>query len=322
MLRDARDRLVDYLRVSVTDRCNLRCRYCMPAEGVPLVGHADVLRYEEIAAFVAVAASQGVGSVRLTGGEPLVRPGCPDLVRLLRAIPGVRDLSLTTNATLLARQAGALKEAGLDRVNIGLPSLVPDTYRELTRGGELADALAGLDAAVALGFAPVKLNVVALKGLNDDPLPWLELTRRLPVEVRFIEYMPIGAEDHASFYLPAATLLARLEAAVVLEEVDAMLGFGPATRALQIPGAPGRLAVIAPVSEHFCGSCNRLRLTAEGRLRLCLLAAAEVDLKPALRPEAQPDRLRALLRRAIATKPERSEPGLADFGRRMSQIGG
>jgi len=322
MLRDARNRLVDYLRVSVTDRCNLRCRYCMPAEGVPLVEHADVLRYEEIAAFVAVAAGQGVSSVRLTGGEPLVRPGCADLVRLLRVIPGVRDLSLTTNATLLARHAGALREAGLDRVNVGLPSLVPETYRELTRGGDLADALRGLHAAIALGFSPVKVNVVALKGLNDDPLPWLELTRRLPVEVRFIEYMPIGAEDHASFYLPAATLLARLAEVAELEEVDAMAGFGPATRALRIPGAPGRVAVIAPVSQHFCGSCNRLRLTAEGRLRLCLLAPSEVDLRPALRPEPQPDRLRALLRRAIAAKPARSKPELADFGRRMSQIGG
>ncbi len=322
MLRDARDRVVDYLRISVTDRCNLRCRYCMPAEGVRLVSHADVLRYEEIAAFAAVAAGEGVTSIRVTGGEPLTRPGCPGLVRLLKAIPGIRDLSLTTNATLLARHAQALRQAGLDRVNIGLPSLSPDTYRELTRGGELADALAGLDAALALGFAPIKLNVVALRGVNDDPWPWLELTTRLPVEVRFIEYMPIGAEDHARYFLAASELLARLDAAATLEDAEVTEGHGPASHAVRVPGAPGRLAVIAPVSEHFCGSCNRLRLTAEGKLRLCLLAPVELDVRAALRPVPQPERLRALLRRAIAAKPERSEPGLADFGRRMAQIGG
>jgi GTP 3',8-cyclase len=322
MLVDGRDRLVDYLRISVTERCNLRCRYCMPAEGVPWVSHAEVLRYEEIVSFVAVAVAQGVTSVRLTGGEPLVRPGCTELVRMLKAIPGIRDLSLTTNATLLARHAEALKGAGLGRVNIGLPSLDAEVYREITRGGELQDALGGLDAALGLGFEPVKLNVVMLKGVNDNPEPWLELTRRLPVEVRFIEYMPIGAEDHARFYLPASALMARLESLTALEETDPMRGCGPAARALRVPGSPGRLAVIAPVSQHFCGSCNRLRLTADGRLRLCLLAAAEVDVRSALRPSPQPERLLALLHRAIAAKPERSQPELADFGRRMSQIGG
>lgn len=322
MLRDGRNRVVDYLRVSVTDRCNLRCRYCMPAEGVPLVRHADVLRFEEITAFVAVAAELGVTNVRLTGGEPLVRPGVGELIRQLRAVTGITDISLTTNATLLARHAAGLKEAGLIRVNIGLPSLDAGTYREITRGGELADALAGLEAALGLGFSPVKLNVVALRGVNDDPRPWLELTTRLPVEVRFIEYMPIGAEDHARYYVPATELLARLDTVAELEALDAMQGAGPATRAARVPGAPGRLAVIAPVSEHFCGSCNRLRLTADGRLRLCLLATAEVDVRSALRPVPQPERLRALVRRAITCKPERSEPDLASFGRAMSQIGG
>ena len=163
-----------------------------------------MLRFEEIAAFVEVAAGEGIGSVRLTGGEPLARLGCADLVRMLRAIPGVREVSLTTNGTLLPRHAQALREAGLQRVNIGLPSLDPGTYRQLTRGGSLAEALAGLDAALAHGFAPVKVNVVLLRGINDDPAPFVELTRRLPVEVRFIEYMPIGPEDPGRYFVAAA----------------------------------------------------------------------------------------------------------------------
>lgn len=322
MLLDAAARRIDYLRISVTDRCNLRCRYCMPAAGVPEVDHGDVLRYEEIAAFVGVAAGEGIGSVRLTGGEPLARLGCPDLVRMLRAIPGVREVSLTTNGTLLARHAPALREAGLQRVNIGLPSLDAATYRHVTRGGELAEALAGLDAALAHGFAPVKVNVVLLRGVNDDPASFVELTRRLPVEVRFIEYMPIGPESPGRTFVAASEVLGRLWEMGPWEDVDALPGQGPAQHAFRLPGAPGRLACIAPVSDHFCRGCNRLRLTADGRLRLCLLSPREIDLKPALRPRPDAAALRALLHRAMVEKPRRMGDEADGFGRAMSQIGG
>jgi len=322
MLLDAAARHIDYLRISVTDRCNLRCRYCMPAAGVPEVGHAEVLRYEEIAAFVEVAAGEGIGSVRLTGGEPLARLGCSDLVRMLRAIAGVGEVSLTTNGTLLARHAGALREAGLQRVNIGIPSLDHETYRRVTRGGNLEDALAGLEAAFVHGFAPVKVNVVMLRGVNDDPVSFVELTRRLPVEVRFIEYMPIGPEDPRSFFVPASDVLARLRKLGPWEDVEALPGQGHTQRAFRLPGAPGRLACIAPVSSHFCGACNRLRLTADGRLRLCLLSPREIDLKPALRPQPDAAALRARLQQAMTEKPRRMEDQSDDFGRAMSQIGG
>lgn len=322
MLMDAASRRIDYLRVSVTDRCNLRCRYCMPAAGVPLIAHSEVLRYEEIVAFVEVAAAAGIGTVRLTGGEPLARLGCPDLVRMLRAIAGVREVTLTTNGTLLAREARALREAGLARVNIGLPSLDKDTYRHLTRGGSLAEALAGLDAALAVGFAPVKINVVLLRGVNDDPAAFVALSERLPVEVRFIEYMPIGPEEPRRYFVPASEVMARMEALGQWEEVEPLPGAGPAQRGFRRPGAPGRVACITPVSDHFCGQCNRLRLTADGRLRLCLLAPQEIDLKPALRPRPDPDALRTLLRQAMIDKPRRMKEQLDELGRRMSQIGG
>ena len=322
MLHDPPARRIDYLRVSVTDRCNLRCRYCMPAAGVPEVSHHDVLRFEEIAAFVAVAAGEGIGTVRLTGGEPLARLGCPELVRQLRAVDGVREVTLTTNGTLLPRYAPALREAGLARVNIGLPSLDPATYRHLTRGGALEDALAGLAAAFAHGFSPVKVNVVLLRGVNDDPAPFVALSEQLPVEVRFIEYMPIGPVAPHRYFVPADTVVARLQAFGPWEEVDPLPGAGPAGRAFRRPGAPGRIACITPVSDHFCHWCNRLRLTADGRLRLCLLAPQEIDLKPALRPQPDPEALRMLLGRAMREKPWRMAYTTVELGRRMSQIGG
>jgi GTP 3',8-cyclase len=203
-----------------------------------------------------------------------------------------------------------------------LPSLDAATYRHLTRGGSLTDALAGLDAALCHGFAPVKVNVVLLRGINDDPGPFVELTRRLPVEVRFIEYMPIGPEDPRRYFVAASEVLGRLAGLGPWEDVEALPGRGPAQRAFRIPGSPGRLACIAPVSDHFCRGCNRLRLTADGRLRLCLLSPREIDLKPALRPRTDVAALRALLQRAMCEKPQRMEDELDDFGRAMSQIGG
>lgn len=315
-------RTIDYIRISVTDRCNLRCRYCMPEEGVPMLDHEDILRFEEIAAFMRVAVSQGIVKVRLTGGEPLHRPGIVELVRMLVAIPGLKDLSITTNGILLPQLASQLKEAGLTRVNIGLPSLDPSVYRYITRLGSLDAALAGLSAALDNGFSPIKLNVVVLRGINDDLAPFLELTRQLPVEVRFIEYMPIGplGEDH--YLVPAAELRHKLEALATLEPAEKPRGNGPAQDYRRIPGAPGTVAIIAPMTEHFCPTCNRLRLVADGHLRLCLFGPDEIDVKPALRPTVDEQALLALLERAMREKPRCMPASALDYGRAMGTIGG
>jgi cyclic pyranopterin phosphate synthase len=321
MLVDAFGRTIDYLRVSVTDRCNLRCEYCMPAEGMPRLAHADILTYEEIEAFVKVAVTEGVRHVRLTGGEPLARLGIVSLVQKLAAIPDLQDLSLTTNGIKLPEFGEALRDAGLRRVNIGFSSLDPDTYHTLTRGGDLAQALAGLETAIRC-FSPVKVNVVVLRGVSDDPTPFLELTRRLPVEVRFIEYMPIGPKDSGTFYVPAQELEQRLEALGPFEEANPAEGKGPASRRRRIPGAPGSFALITPVSEHFCAACTRLRLTSDGHLRLCLLMRGELDVKSALRPEPDSEKIRELLQAAVAAKPAGILQGTDVRGRGMSQIGG
>ena len=320
MLVDTFGRTIDYLRVSVTDRCNLRCEYCMPAEGVPRLAHQDILSYEEIEAFLRAAAAEGVRHVRLTGGEPLARLGVVSLVEKLAAIPGLDDLSLTTNGTLLAEHGKALREAGLKRINLGISSLDPATYRTITRGGDLQAALAGLKTAVAL-FHPVKLNVVVMRGISEDPAPFLDLTRAYPVEVRFIEYMPIGPKD-ATTYVPMQELLGRIDALGPFEPADETVGNGPASCRRRFPGAPGSFGVITPVSEHFCAACSRLRLTSDGHLRLCLLVQGEVDIKPSLRPSPDEGRMREFLRRAVAAKPAGIPQGMDVRGLGMSQIGG
>jgi cyclic pyranopterin phosphate synthase len=319
---DSFGRTIDYIRISVTDRCNLRCRYCMPEEGVPMMQHEDILRFEEIVAFMRVAVSEGIVKVRLTGGEPLHRPGIVTLVHMLLDIPGLQDLSLTTNGTLLPQFAADLKAAGLKRINIGLPSLDPATYADLTRLGSLDQALAGLKAAIDTGFSPIKINVVVLRGVNDDLAPYLDLTRRLPVEVRFIEYMPIGPLGEEHYLVPAAELRRKLEALVPLEKAITPPGSGPAQDYRRIPGAPGTVAIIAPVTEHFCPTCNRLRLVADGHLRLCLFGADEIDIKPALRPTVNDEALRALLEKAMQQKPECMPDTVRDYGRAMGSIGG
>lgn len=329
MLRDACGRTIEYLRVSVTDRCNLRCTYCLPEEGVPLLGHDDVLRFEELAALLEVAVAEGVRSVRLTGGEPLLKRGILELVRRLAALPGLDDLSLTTNGILLPALARPLREAGLRRVNLGIPSLDPELHARLTRGTPAlaGQALAGLHAALAAGLSPVKVNVVVLRGQNDDLAPFIELTRRLPVDVRFIEYMPIGPARHDQRFVPASEILARLrrlaaEGADGLADAEAPRGAGPARRYYRLAGAAGRLAVLAPVSEHFCAGCNRLRLSSDGWLRLCLFSDDEIDMKAALRPRPDPEMLRALLLRAVERKPAALPPQPGRGRRLMGQIGG
>jgi cyclic pyranopterin phosphate synthase len=324
-LSDSFQRPINYLRISVTDRCNLRCVYCMPEEGVALMSHADILTYEEIYTVARVAAGLGINKVRLTGGEPLVRLGLADLVRMLAGIEGIDDLSLTTNGILLAQNAAALKKAGLRRVNVSLDTLKPERFRKITRCGELEDTLKGIEAARAAGLEPVKINMVVMAGVNDDEL--LDFARKTIDEgwhVRFIEHMPVNGDDPAPARLfSVKEMKKRLDAIGKMEPIKMEVGNGPASY-YRFPGARGTVGFITPVTEHFCYRCNRLRLTADGKLRPCLLSEEEIDVKGALRSGASPDELKRLIEKAIAVKPERHHlaEGKKQKGRPFSQVGG
>jgi cyclic pyranopterin phosphate synthase len=310
---------VDYLRLSITDRCNLRCTYCMPPEGVPPRSHDDILSYEELVAFARVAAECGISKVRITGGEPLVRHGCADFIGMLARTGGIADIALTTNGLLLPRYADDLRRNGLRRVNVSIDSLDPERYAALTRGGRLDDALAGLDAAFDAGFEPVKLNVLLLEGIEDELDAFVRLTLDRAVHVRFIEFMPLDRRLVVDGHMvPAPHVLELLRARHVLEPVDGPYGHGPA-RYWAAPGAPGTIGFIAGVSEHFCESCNRLRLTADGRLRTCLFSGEETAVRQLI---AHPDKLRAALEKAVSDKTyDRCREAHANH-RAMSQIGG
>ncbi len=325
ILVDRFSRRIDYLRLAVTDRCNLRCVYCMPPEGVPHLDHADILTYEEILRFLRVAVRTGIGKVRLTGGEPLVRKDVEGLVEGIASLRPRLDISLTTNGTLLASKAEDLARAGLRRVNVSIDSLHPETYRRLTRGGDLSSALAGVEAALEAGLDPVKINVVALKHLNEEVEGFLDLVSRLPVHVRFIEYMsPCGAVD-ASYFISNREIMTRLRRHGELEEAPSPAGAGPA-RYFRVRGARGTVGFISPVSSHFCPDCNRLRLTAEGKMRPCLFSPEEVDVRSILRGGGEDRETEEEIRRAILTALERKprdHGGLRSAnGTNMSRIGG
>lgn len=342
MATDAFGRRIDYLRISVTDRCNLRCQYCMPPEGVEWKTPGDMLSFEEIERFAAVAVEEGIGKIRLTGGEPLVRKGLVDHVRRLREITGLEAIALTTNATLLPRYAEALAEAGLHRINISLDTLDPAVYERVTRGGKLADALAGLEAAVDAGFDPVKINVVVVRSLEQDLLGFARMSIDRPLHIRFIEYMPVGGASQPgetdcesvstewteADHVPSDETLQRISAEgaaagfgelLPVAKSDAPGGWGPA-RYYRFEEAAGTLGVISPLSHHFCAECNRLRLTADGKLRMCLFSDEELDVRDALR-EGTAEDVRALVRQALAMKPENHHDRIGTL-RRMSQIGG
>jgi cyclic pyranopterin phosphate synthase len=324
-LSDSFQRPINYLRISVTDRCNLRCVYCMPEKGVPLMSHNDILSYEEIYTVVKAAAELGVNKVRLTGGEPLVRAGLEDLVRLVAGIETIDDISLTTNGILLARHAVVLKDAGLMRVNVSLDTLQPDKFRRITRWGRLEDTLTGIETARAAGLNPVKINVVVMAGLNDDEITDFALkTVRDGWHVRFIELMPTGGDDAiASKLVSAGEIRRRIEGLGPLEPWRTDVGNGPA-KYFRLPGANGTIGFITPVTEHFCYQCNRLRLTADGKLRPCLLDEGEIDLREALRGGASAAELKGLIEKAIAGKPQRHHlsDGPRHEGRPFSQVGG
>ncbi|MEW5737142.1 MAG: GTP 3',8-cyclase MoaA [Thermodesulfobacteriota bacterium] len=323
--QDRFSRVISYLRVSVTDRCNLRCFYCMPDKGVPLLPHEEVLTYEEILRVVRAGLRLGITKVRITGGEPLVRRGIEGLVAEVAALPGITDLSLTTNGVLLAEKAAALRKAGLCRVNISLDSRQKERFARIT-GCDLQERVReGISAALSAGFSRVKLNVVLLAGMNtDEAADFAEMTLATAMDVRFIEYMPVAGRRNfdEKLFAPAAEARALIEerfGALVPEPAEAM--DGPAVMA-RIPGAPGRVGFIGAVSGHFCETCNRLRLTPDGRLLPCLFSGAEIGLKGPLRAGASEEEIRALLHGAILSKPKSHREFPEDRGRGMSRIGG
>jgi len=328
-MKDRFGREINYIRVSVTDRCNLRCVYCMPPEGVIPLEHRDILTYEEILVLLRVARSMGISHVRLTGGEPLVRKDLEELVRGIKAA-GFEDISMTTNGTLLAGHAATLKEAGLMRVNVSLDSLRPERFSKITRCGRIEDALAGIEAALGAGLSPVKINVVVMKGWNFDEVADLaRLTLDMPVHVRFIEYMPVGSPEGMDEVSGATSEEIREEICKKLpgglEVSAAPPGAGPA-RTYRLPGSKGTVGFISAVSNPFCGFCNRLRLTADGKLRPCLASAVEIDVSDLLRHAARSritGEIEKALRLAILSKPAvHGEWRMGSQGRRMCQIGG
>ncbi len=324
-LSDSFHRPINYLRISVTDRCNLRCVYCMPAEGISLMSHKDILTYEEIHTVARAAVGLGINKIRLTGGEPLVRSGLPELIKMLAQIEGIDDISLTTNGTLLSRYAGELKDAGLRRVNVSLDTLKPDRFKQITRlGDNLGEVLEGIEVAKAVGLNPVKLNMVVMAGINDDEL--LDFASKTVAEgwhVRFIELMPVAGNDTTPQFVSANEMMKRLEPLGELTPCLPSTGNGPA-KYFRLPQAKGDIGFITPISEHFCFQCNRMRLTADGRLRPCLLSDYEVDLKQPLRSGISLSGLEELFKQAVANKPQRHNlaEGFVPKDRPFSQVGG
>jgi GTP 3',8-cyclase len=328
MLVDAFGRSITYIRVSVTDRCNLRCVYCMPAEGIQRRSHEAVIRYEEIAQIVRVAAELGIHKVRLTGGEPLVRLDLPELVRMIAEIPGIDDISLTTNGLLLERMAAALKEAGLNRINVSLDTLQPEKFARITRGGSFETTWRGLETAEKVGLKPIKINAVAMRGVNEDEIQDLA---RLSIDrgwdVRFIELMPVnnqvswgeGFPEPSKAYLSIPEIKTALEP-LGLSALPRGENEGPAQEFV-LSGGQGRIGFISPLSDHFCQQCNRLRITADGNFRPCLLQDIEIPFLDALRA-GEP--VLPYIQKAIALKPSGHELALNHLPSRrcMQQIGG
>lgn len=382
MLIDSYNRTIDYLRISVTDRCNFRCVYCMPEEGAPVAPKEEILTYEEIERLVRIAVSLGMTKIRLTGGEPLVRRDIGALVERIGAIPGLRDLSMTTNGFLLERYAADFARHGLNRINISLDTLRPERFARIARRGNLDGVLTGIEAALAAGLSPIKLNCVVMQGWNEDEVvDFARLTLEQPFNVRFIELMPINwskgddsssgslrdffalsaapgyrpdsnirlyaKEELGSFretfrvkdtnlqrgqldsaqmrqaFVSTAEMRARIEAVFGPMEPAEVVTNGPA-RSFRLSGARGTLGFISQITNDMCVSCNRLRLTADGQLRPCLMADGEVDLRTLLRSGASDDEIAERFRLTVRHKPKehRLEDGVAPVGRNMSQLGG
>lgn len=316
---DQYGRTINYLRLSVTDRCNLRCKYCMPEDGIDKVRHEDILTYEEITEVVKTMSEMGVDKIRITGGEPLIRPGIVGLVNQLAKLDSVREVSMTTNGILLAEMAEALKKAGLARVNISIDSLNPTRFKEMTRGGDLSKVIAGIEAAKKYGLTPVKLNVVLIGGYNDDEIQdFVNLTRDEAIEVRFIELMPLGevAKWNKSHFVSNKIVLDRVPELLPTISKDPS---SPATY-YKLPDGKGKVGLISPISCKFCDMCNRVRITSEGFLKQCLHSNEEIALRPLIKSIAL---LEHTLRRTVFEKPEehKIEEGRV-MERNMVEVGG
>ncbi|HOB12497.1 MAG TPA: GTP 3',8-cyclase MoaA [Syntrophomonadaceae bacterium] len=324
---DSFGRHINYLRISVTDRCNLRCQYCMPEDGVQNLGHGNILSLEDLARLARIGAQVGIRKVRLTGGEPLVRKNITGLIRCIADIPEIDDIALTTNGILFPAMAQDLKAAGLKRVNISMDTMKEERFAYITRRGGLNQVREAVFKALELDMHPVKINVVVIRGFNDDEIgDFARLAYDYPLHVRFIEYMPVG---DLLFWNPdrmmsSQEILDRLKSDYELNPEKAVEGNGPA-RYYHIAGGAGSLGFISPMSHQFCSECNRIRLTADGKLRGCLYAKQEVDLKAALDRGAYDEELQELFLTAIKTKPAHHEMnsgwGQQNF-RKMYQIGG
>jgi cyclic pyranopterin phosphate synthase len=318
---DGEGREINYLRISVTDLCNLRCRYCIPEEGIIKKCHSDILRIEEIEEIVKVSRKLGVNKVRLTGGEPLVRRGIVDLVQKISSIPGINEVALTTNGTLLKEYAKPLKEAGLKRVNVSLDTLQENKYKYITKRGNLKTVIEGIKAAKEVGLTPLKLNVVLVKGFNDDEIDdFVKLTIKNEVDIRFIELMPIGdngdwSKEHS------------ISNKIVLEKYPNLIPIVSEDKSApaqyyKLPAAKGKVGLINPISSHFCSSCNRIRLTADGKIKPCLHSNEEIDIKTILRENGD---ILPIITKAVRVKPKAhhiNEQGYTPINREMFQIGG
>ena len=323
-MQDQFGREIEYLRISVTDRCNLRCRYCMPEDGVKWLPHELILSFEEMLRLMRLSTQLGFRRFRITGGEPLIRKGILSFLREGARIPGVEDLMITTNGLLLPQLAGDIKEAGVQRVNISLDTMKPDRFRDFTRGGDVSKVMEGIFQSLEAGLNPVKVNVVVVRGGNTDELTdFANLAKEYPLHIRFIELMPIGvSSERRKDFFSVQEMKAALGLEGNLPEPD-ILGFGPAEY-VQPTGFKGSLGFINALSRHFCDTCNRVRLTADGKLRTCLHSKTEVDLRTVLRNGSSDDEIKALMAQTIRQKPAKHQMNSETWQglRIMSQIGG
>ena len=332
-MKDGQGRRIDYLRISLTDRCNLRCIYCMPEHGVKSIPHESILTLEEVHEAIECASQLGIKHIRFTGGEPTVRKGLLSLIERTAQTPGIESVALTTNAILLPNMATDLKTAGLSRVNISLDTLDAEQYRFITRRGNLDDALKGVEAALSSGLSPVKLNTVVVRGLNQDLLSFARLTIDAPLHVRFIEYMPIGSGEDCGGcgwglddVVPAKEIIETINMQAQSIGLGSLQpttatpdGWGPA-QYYRLPDAQGTVGVISAISNHFCASCNRLRLTADGKIKPCLFSDTEYDIRSALR-KGDKEEVLSVFEAALSHKPSGHEHRVGTR-RMMSQVGG
>lgn len=325
-LKDSFNRRIDYLRVSITDKCNLKCVYCTPRKNLHFFKRSEVLSYEEIVRFIRIAARYGLKKVRITGGEPLIRRNIVSLITSIKEI-GIRDISITTNGTMLKKYARSLKRAGLDRVNISLDTLSPERYEEITQGGKIHHVWEALEEAESVGLSPVKINVVPIRGLNDNEIEsFASLTFEKNYHIRFIEFMPIGANSlwEKNKSISSSEVKERVATLGALERLS-FRGGGP-SRNYRIEGAEGVIGIISPLTDHFCKYCNRLRLSADGKIRPCLFSDREVDIKKPMRSGISDNEIEKLFHRAIKTKPRghvlNKNRSCSHSLKAMSKIGG